>query len=703
VKFIQKYPQAVTVLGLAVWAVWLSVAARWPVHSGWVYGVVFAVPVFQLLRLRLIPAALPEMPGGRTDTAWAAVAMFPAVLNWLVALKPEVSAEGLSMHLPLAARLAGHHYWPFDGSEFLWAVMPMNGDWLWGLAFMMGGEGAAKLTNALVLMLVCSLLYTWLHELLPGRMAALLTAGFGTAPVVMTVTGSLDTGNVAGAFLLAGFIFYRRYLKAQKLSDAVATAFLAGAAAATSLAAAGVVTALILATLLTFQGRHIVYAGAAGLATALVPYLTAASRTGNPIFPHMNHYFRSPLFDMVQPLAGPSVSGGLGWRTLYDLAFHSTSFGAAGDGAAGVMLFVLVPLALVSVRESWPEVGLAALWTSVVGALIVLWASPEARNLYPLLPLLTLAVGVAAAMLRANSRRMDVAVAAWCGISIVVHLAMLPAAGKQHAEPLLELAFDTGGVERYVARFAPERVLVERMKSIKPDARAAWMEGNAIGAFAGRAWTNTRDSYQFWRSMRETTAAEGHLFLAEVNRIEYFIAPVAESGRQLSNVFTREFLDLYTDPVELFADFELRKMAPVRRSLAEIPQPYAGPGVHDELNSFVRYEGVWARGQEFDKAHKGTLAYTNDARSKVHIRFQGRAITLIHTAALNRCRLLATLDGGESVAFSENAERTQWQARTRRFEAPPGYHTLTVQFPTMAGGASPVLGCYADLDGFAVE
>jgi hypothetical protein len=117
----------------------------------------------------------------------------------------------------------------------------------------------------------------------------------------------------------------------------------------------------------------------------------------------------------------------------------------------------------------------------------------------------------------------------------------------------------------------------------------------------------------------------------------------------------------------------------------------------------VRYEGAWARGREFDKAHKRTLAYTNDARSKVHIRFQGRAITLIHTAALNRCRLLATMDGGESVAFSENAERTQWQARTQRFEAPPGYHTLTVQFPTMAGMASTVLGCYADLDGFIVE
>ncbi|MBA3975620.1 MAG: hypothetical protein C0504_15545 [Candidatus Solibacter sp.] len=703
VRFIRKYPQVVTVLGMGAWAVWLSVAAQWPMHTVWLYTAAFGAAVFQLYRLRLIQAALPEWPQGRTETAWAAVAMFPAVLNWLGALKPEVSAAGMSMHLPLAARMAAERHWAFDGAEFSWAVGPLNGDWIWTLAYMVGGEGGAKLMNALVLALVCSLLYTWLHELLPGRMAALLTAGYGTAPVVMGVTGSLETGNVAGAFLLAGLVFHRRYMKAQKLSDAVAAAFLAGAAAGTSLGAGGLVVALMLVTLMTFQGRHVVYAGAAGLATSLIPYITAAWRTGNPIFPHMNHYFRSPLFDMVQPLRDSRMSEGLNWRTWYDLAFHGTKFGAPGDGAMGVMLFVLVPLSVVTVRGGWPKVGLAALWTSVVGAVILLWASPEAGLLYPALPLMTLAVGAAAAMLRADSRRMDFAVAGWCGLSIMVHLAMLPAAGAEHATPFLGRVFDGGGVERYLARFAPEKPLVEKMKRLKPDARAAWMETNAIGAFAGRAWTNTPDSYGFWRAMQNSTAAEGHLFLAEENRIEYFIAPVAESQRAMSNVFTREFLDLYTDPVERFGEFELRKMAPVRRSLAEIPQPYAGAGVHDELNSFVRYEGPWSRGMGFDKAHKGTLAFTNDARARVHIRFEGRAITLIHTAALNRCRLMAVLDGAESVAFSQNSEQTQWQARTRRFEAPPGYHTLTVQFPALAHGVPSALGCFADLDGFVVE
>jgi hypothetical protein len=55
------------------------------------------------------------------------------------------------------------------------------------------------------------------------------------------------------------------------------------------------------------------------------------------------------------------------------------------------------------------------------------------------------------------------------------------------------------------------------------------------------------------------------------------------------------------------------------------------------------------------------------------------------------------------VPFGEYADQTRWQARSQRFEAPPGYHTLTVQFPTLGEGVPSTLGCFADVDGFIVE
>ncbi len=702
-KFIAKYPQVVALLGLAVWSVFVAFTAQWPIHRAWVYWLIFLLPMFQVFRLRLVQGALRAVSETSQDTSWAALAIFPAAVHWMVALKPEVSADGLAMHLVVAARMAARRFWPFDGSEFAWAVLPMNGDWIWSIAYLLGGEGAAKLMNALILVLICWLLYTWLHELLPGRLAALLTAGFASTPLVQRVTGSLDVENVAAAFLLAGLIFYRRYMRAQLLSDALATAFLAGAAAATSISAAGIVLPLTLALLVTFQASHMFYGCLLGFAVGSLPYLAAASRTGNPVFPYMNNYFRSPLFDASAPLVDPRFVSSLDWRTWFDLTFHSSRFSEGGDGTFGVMFFVLAPLALVAVRQTWPRVGFAALWMCAAGGLVVFLSVPNIRHLYPALPLLTLVIGIAAATLRAYSRRLEWGISACCGVSILVQLAILPAAAPENAGFFLDQAFSRKGVEEYLARFAPERPLVDHLNATAPEARTAWMESNAISNFAGRSWSNTWHSYAFWKALRTSTAAEGHLFQIEQYQIEYFIAPSAQSTRGLSNVFTREFLDLYTDPVRKFADMELRKLAPVRRTLDGLPQPYAGTGMHDELNSFVRYEGPWGRDLNFKHAYRGTLAYSNDARSRVYIRFQGRAITLIHTAAANRCPALVSIDGADSIPFSQYSGSTKWQTRSPRLDAPPGHHTLTLRFPQPRDGGSSVLGCFLDLDGFIVE
>jgi len=702
-QFIARYPQVVALLGLAVWAVAVNFTASLTVHYWWVYAAALTIPILQLFRLGLLQPARLVLPETPHDVVWAAVAVFPAALNWMIALKPEVSADGLSVHLPLLARTASKHFWAFDASEFSWAVKPMTGDWVWLIAYLFGGEGAAKLMNALMLVIISWLLYTWLHELVPGRLAALLTAAFASTPLVMRVTGSLAVENVAAAFFLAALIFYRRYLKALKLPDALAAAALTGAAASTTISSAAILVPFGLAALLTLRLRHAVYAGLLSLAAGLEPYVSAAVRTGNPILPHMNHYFRSPLYDDVAPIIDPSLAPLLTWRAWFDITFHTSRFGDGGDGSLGVLFLVLAPLAVVAVRQTWPRVGFAALWTSLAGAAIVFTSRPDILNIYPVLPMLTLAGGVAASALRAHSERLGHGVSAWCTAAILIHLALMPAAAPQHAGFFLTPGGDGAAVRQFLARFAPERPLVDHLNRTAPNARVAWIESASIADFAGRAFTTKKQNWAFGKALRTSTAAEGHLYQAVQNQIEYFVAPAAGQTHSFSDVFMREFLDLYTEPVRHFAGVELRKLLPDRRSLAALPQPYAPPGTHDEVNSYVRYEGPWSRDTAFAQAHAGTLAYTNDARSRVHIRFQGRAITLIHTAAANRCTLLVALDGGDDVSFSEYSGATRFQARSARFDAPPGYHTLVMRFPQPRQGASSVLGCFADLDGFIVE
>ena len=65
--------------------------------------------------------------------------------------KPEVSTDGLAMHLAIAADIANHHAFTFDFRQFIWALMPMGADYCYALAYMLGGENAARLLNLVML------------------------------------------------------------------------------------------------------------------------------------------------------------------------------------------------------------------------------------------------------------------------------------------------------------------------------------------------------------------------------------------------------------------------------------------------------------------------------------------------------------------------------------------------------------------------
>jgi hypothetical protein len=244
---------------------------------------------------------------------------------------------------------------------------------------------------------------------------------------------------------------------------------------------------------------------------------------------------------------------------------------------------------------------------------------------------------------------------------------------------------------------------VDWLNGNAPAANAAWLEGNAIADFKGRAFTNSWHSEPFYTRFRETTSPEAVSFLAQDMGLTYFIVPAADSGRELTNVHTREFADRFTTPVLRAGSMELRRWSPPDVSLTAPPPPYAPPGKHDEVNAFITYAGRWTRDLQFGETWKRTLVYTNDTRSRLLIRFNGAGIRLVYTAAGNRCEGLVSLDEGDPVSFNEYSAKTRWQSVSPAFRPDsPGNHTLMLRFPQNRGG--PVVGgCFLDLDGFIVE
>ena len=82
--------------------------------------------------------------------------MFFLVAHWLVVLKPEISADGLAMHLAIPANIALHHQMTFEPARFLWAVMPMAADFAYSIVYLLGGEYATRLLVFAMLLAVCA-------------------------------------------------------------------------------------------------------------------------------------------------------------------------------------------------------------------------------------------------------------------------------------------------------------------------------------------------------------------------------------------------------------------------------------------------------------------------------------------------------------------------------------------------------------------
>src|SRR5207302_4271389 len=93
--------------------------------------------------------------------------------------------------------------------------------------------------------------------------------------------------------------------------------------------------------------RSVISVCAAALVLGLIacfPYGYAWVKTGNPLFPFYNDFFKSPFFPAAS-LADLRWMGHMDSTFLYDITFASGRFLEADAGALGLSVIVLVPLA----------------------------------------------------------------------------------------------------------------------------------------------------------------------------------------------------------------------------------------------------------------------------------------------------------------------------------------------------------------------
>ena len=128
-------------VGAGVYGTAVGLLAHFPVNYPGVYGVALALPIMLGWRVvaeqgknflaRVTQRNFSRLSGNGLDVAIAVVAL----VHFVVALMPEVGHDALAMHLFIPAHLELRHQWGFDVSTYVWAVMPMLGDWIFAIAF----------------------------------------------------------------------------------------------------------------------------------------------------------------------------------------------------------------------------------------------------------------------------------------------------------------------------------------------------------------------------------------------------------------------------------------------------------------------------------------------------------------------------------------------------------------------------------------
>jgi len=405
-------------VGAGIYGSAVGVLAHFPVNYSGVYAVALTLPLLAGWRLlvdqggKLLQLAVRDnLNHAETGGKWLDVAIGVVALVYFVfAMMPEVGYDALVTHLFVPAQMALRHQWGFDVTTYVWAVMPMLGDWIFSIGYMLGGETAARFINVGFIFVLGWLVrdcVLWAGGSLLGARWAVLV--FLSTPLTFTVGCSLYIESIWASFVVAGCLAVLRtsssssgYSSSGKPeSELPLSGLLLGCGAAvkaiTFTALPGLVLLLIWRYRSWFKtGGLRSLAGGIGLFLGIggIPYVTAWWLTGSPVFPLFNKLFKSPYFNSSENFTNSHYGGGLTWDVLYRVTFDTVNYLEAYAGASGfqwLLLFIPAMIALFIYRRI--RGGGLFLVAAFAIAILFHWQS-YLRYAFPSWVILTAVIGI---------------------------------------------------------------------------------------------------------------------------------------------------------------------------------------------------------------------------------------------------------------------------------------------------------------------
>jgi len=665
----------VFLLGLSAWIFAVSLAVHFPINTRPLYFAVLAIPYIFGWRdvlhfcasagrhLRGSLAESPRPPVARTLAA--AVLLFVLVAHFLIALKPDIGADSLAMHLAAPMTVEYERKWDFDHERFVWALMPMGADWAYTAALLLSDAAGVRLLNFATLVLLSLLIRDAARRWVSDNRATLAAALFASTPLVQLATGNVMVENMWAAMTVAGLIVL---IDGELLWAGV----LIGTALSVKFGTAALlVPVLVVGAVIAVRdkkSREAIIGVLLMVILAAPTYATAWYRTGNPVYPFLNHVFQSPSFETTPAFVDSEYRKPLRWTTLYDLTFRTNDYYGAQKAGMGFQYFLLlIPSALLLRRR--PQLLLFAI--TLFGGILAYLSQSNVRYLYPFLA----AVSITIAEFPLG----------WGLVSLIaLNLTVLPASGWNHRE----FALPTRAAEAaYLEQGHPQRKLIEYLNRNAPDQPAAFFGGDAIAGFHGRAYTDSWHTYGYVNALGNFQTA--NQLRAEWQRlgIHYVIAPA--NGRTSIYTVADEILrPLVASPVAVSGEYALFKL----------PEPAVGE--YDDTDKSIRYSGQWVHSDIFPETLHKSISFSNDPGSALQFAFEGRGIKYWYTRAFNRGIAIISIDGKERMRLDLYSPQILWRQSTVLDGLGPGAHTIEIG---VAPNKNPAASeANVDLDQFTV-
>ncbi len=491
-------------IGIGFLGTIIGIFAHFPINYFWFYIFLLATPIAALLYCGIdikeikkpLHKYLLTRAINRSPNVIAALTAAIALMHLAGALLPELGFDALAVHLFVPTQVAWSQQWGYDPTTYVWALMPMLGDWLYSISYVVGGESGARLLNLLFLFLLAWLTRETAQWLGASKVFSDISVLILlSTPLSFAESNSLYIDSIWSTFVIAGFLSVFKMADADQGQERSSnyllhSAFFWGCACATKavtlviLPIAGCLILLLMITRrLQLSVQHIGLAALLFFLLACVPYVTAWAISGNPVFPFYNELFKSPFF-LEWNFNNPIYNSGVQWETFYKIVFDSSKYIEGTTGASGYQWITLFPIALYAILLRRNHKQLAVLGVCILSIMAVFVSQSYLRYIFPLFALFAavISAGLCSSKAHPDLSTPTPLIVTLLSLTIGLNLVFFCSAGWTYRNMPIELLIDEKQRKAFVELRSPLRTAVSEINRLNSANKPVALFTNSSGA-----------------------------------------------------------------------------------------------------------------------------------------------------------------------------------------------------------------------------